>query len=681
MHTTLNKRLKQKLIASLTLFSALFTFILPIPAAIASNYADVTSHTVYADSKGNFDIQYCLNTEAYVTVGIYRATGTNTSDNVSVLDNYAYKNSGCYTSSWNRGDMSLNQLFYGITTVATGSNSGSDYVSNWLPLSSDSGNYSNNNSNNNYSNNNSNSDYGKSKNLKFLDFEVESRTFNPEDGQKGRITFVTTTDSYITFEIFDENDENEIIKTVVDNEFYSAGQYTVKWDGTNYYGDTVDQGEYKFRIRAKYGDQKVTETGYFTVQEGIYTDSNSTEDPRLKDVYATKESFDPGRNETTSIVFTLTSESDVTITIQDKYGDNISTIYDKSNRSKGTYAAQWNGAEVMEREGSYTYKIVAKNSSGKDTKTGSIEIADDLKDQKKPNITKDKVDEIPFKPKFNDLHFSFSIDRDADVTIEIRDGQNVIATAIDEKSVNEGHETLGWDGRDDNGDYVANGVYQYKIIAENYSGKDVEVGNFSVEETSSAKRLYDDCGSFDDVDANYKYCDAIAWAQNEGIFSGYNDGNFRPNSAINRVEALKVILEAMDVNLLDAYGQHLGFSDTNPNTWYAPYLKTATSLGIVNGYNDGTFRPNATISRIESLKIILEAGRVKHDIIIPTNVYGQPYYDTPNTGSSKWYLSYAYFAKEFNLSDNEFYFYPQSNMTRGEMADMLYRYHMNVTQY
>lgn len=257
----------------------------------------------------------------------------------------------------------------------------------------------------------------------------------------------------------------------------------------------------------------------------------------------------------------------------------------------------------------------------------------------------------------------------------------MIATTIREKSVNEGHESLGWDGRDDNGNYIANGVYQYKIIAENYSGKDVEIGNFSVEETSGAKRLYDNCGSFDDVDSNYKYCDAIAWAQSEGIFGGYNDGTFRPNNAINRVEALKVILEAMDVNLLDAYGQHLGFYDTNPNTWYAPYLKTATSLGIVNGYKDGTFRPNITISRIEALKMILETGRVKHNIIIPTNVYGQPYYDTPNTGASKWYLSYVYFAKEFNLSDNEFYFYPQSNMTRGEMADMLYRYHMNVTQY
>lgn len=673
MHKALTTWLKQKLVGSSVLIATLFTMlILPAPNALASNYADVTSHTVYADSRGNFDIQYCLNTEAYVTVGIYRATGTNTSDNVSVLENYVYKNAGCYTASWNKGDRSLNQLFYGITTVATGSNTGSDYVSNWLPLdASGSGNNSNNDSYNS----------GTSKTLKFLDFEVENRTFNPEDDQKGRIRFITTSDSYITFEIFDENDESEVIKTIIDSEFYSAGEYTVKWDGTDYYGDNVDPGEYKFRLRAKYSDQKVTETGYFNVQKGIYTDSTSTEDPRLKNVYATKESFDPGRNETTSIVFTLTAQSDVTITIQDKHGDNISTIYDKSNRSKGTYVAEWDGSEAMEREGSYAYKIVAKNSSGKDTQTGSIEIADDFKDKKKPNITKDKVDEIPFKPKFNDLHFSFSLDRDAEVTIEIRDGKNVIASPFEGKSVNEGHETLGWEGRDDNGDYLANGVYQYKIIAENYSGKDVEIGNFSVEETSGAKRLYDHCGSFDDVDANYKYCDAIAWAESEGIFSGYNDGNFRPNSPINRVEALKVILEAMDVNLLNAYGEHLGFADTNPNTWYAPYLKTATSLGIVNGYSDGTFRPNATISRIEGLKIILEAGRVKHDIIIPTNVYGQPYYDTPNTGSSKWYLSYAYFAKEFNLSDNQYYFYPQSNITRGEMADMLYRYHMNVTQY
>ena len=36
-------------------------------------------------------------------------------------------------------------------------------------------------------------------------------------------------------------------------------------------------------------------------------------------------------------------------------------------------------------------------------------------------------------------------------------------------------------------------------------------------------------------------------------------------------------------------------------------------------------------------------------------------------------MSYVWFAKEYNLTENDYYFYPDSNMTRGEMADMLYR--------
>ena len=61
-------------------------------------------------------------------------------------------------------------------------------------------------------------------------------------------------------------------------------------------------------------------------------------------------------------------------------------------------------------------------------------------------------------------------------------------------------------------------------------------------------------------------------------------------------------------------------------------------------------------------------------IIVPTNTYGQPYVDTPNEPDTKWYLSLVWYAKEHNLTDNQSYFYPDYGMTRGEMADMLYRY-------
>ena len=114
-------------------------------------------------------------------------------------------------------------------------------------------------------------------------------------------------------------------------------------------------------------------------------------------------------------------------------------------------------------------------------------------------------------------------------------------------------------------------------------------------------------------------------------------------------------------------GENLGFPDIDRYGWYMPYLKTALALGIVNGYPDGTFKPANAVLRIEALVTMLNTGKAKYGIIIPTNNYSQPYYDTPNAPDTKWYLSYAWFAKANSLTDNDYYLYPGTYMTRGEM--------------
>ena len=182
------------------------------------------------------------------------------------------------------------------------------------------------------------------------------------------------------------------------------------------------------------------------------------------------------------------------------------------------------------------------------------------------------------------------------------------------------------------------------------------------------------CGSSDLADN--PYCEAVDWAYANGIFTGYYDGSFGPDQAISRAEALKVILESNNISLLPG-GVYLGFSDVDKHEWYTSYIHTAMSLGIVQGYNDDTFKPDSAVTRIEALKILLETGEAKGEFVVATNTYGQPYFDTPNNADTKWYLSYVWFAKAYELNYNEMYFYPTEAMTRAEMADMLYRYHLS----
>lgn len=660
------KWLIKSLISSLAVtgfVSTILTAHAGAPIQITNAYTqsvDINTTDTIDISKGEkLTINYCISEPANMTVAIYKAIGTTSSEKVKTLSYNESKAEGCHSAVWDgsvSNKSSDGAYFYGIDAVT--SDGYSAYVADWVYVKESGTTIIVNNT--------------TTEKLKIEDIEIDNDSFDPWNNEEAEITFTLNKDSYITFEIFDEDDDEVV--TLIDNESYKKGEYTVEWDGEDDDDDIVDEGDYTFELTAKINDEKDKETGEISVSEEYNNVEEETEDPRLKDVYATKTEFDPGRKEISYLVFTLTADADVQIEIYNVNGKKIEELYDENELSAGTYAVTWDGEEAIDFEGEYTYKITAKNSAGKDIQEEKITVADDKKEDKKPNVYKDKVSEIPYEPQNNNLEISFTLDKDAEVTIEIRDDEEAIVQIIDEEELTEGHHTMLWDGKDEYGEYAYDGVYEYKIIATNNKGKDVEKGYFSVEEPGTADNSVEKCGGFSDVDESYKYCEAVEWAKNKGIFEGYKNETFKPNDPIKRVEALKVVLEALDIRTLSADGENFGFKDVNRYEWYGEYLKTALSLGIVSGYPDGTFKPERSVSRIEAIVMLLNTAKAKCDLNIPTNNYGQPYYDTPNEANTKWYLSYAWFAKANNLTDNEYYLYPSDAMTRGEMADMLYRF-------
>jgi len=93
---------------------------------------------------------------------------------------------------------------------------------------------------------------------------------------------------------------------------------------------------------------------------------------------------------------------------------------------------------------------------------------------------------------------------------------------------------------------------------------------------------------FSDVALNTWYAVYVAKAKNAGVLSGYADGTFRPNQPVNRVEALKILIEAAKIDTTDF---EASFLDTNPDAWYASYLAYAKQKGIVEGYAIATSVP------------------------------------------------------------------------------------------
>ncbi len=159
-------------------------------------------------------------------------------------------------------------------------------------------------------------------------------------------------------------------------------------------------------------------------------------------------------------------------------------------------------------------------------------------------------------------------------------------------------------------------------------------------------------GSFFPDTEGHFFESAIEFVYLRGYVEGYSDGSFRPDSTINRAEFTKIIVNALNLPLDDAESC---FTDVNYE-WFSSYVCAAKRSGIIDGYPDGSFKPGSPVNFVEALKIILNG------------------YDSNITGygdGSAWYSGYLSYARENFLSfaaDTE----PNDLLTRGQMAEIIY---------
>jgi uncharacterized protein YkwD len=109
---------------------------------------------------------------------------------------------------------------------------------------------------------------------------------------------------------------------------------------------------------------------------------------------------------------------------------------------------------------------------------------------------------------------------------------------------------------------------------------------------------------FSDVSDNYEYKNGINYLYDNEVVEGYEDGSFQPTKSINRAELAKIVVESVGLDLIAA---NSCFPDVPNDQWYATYVCTAKAAGWIEGYEDGTFQPSQNINRAEAIKIVAEA--------------------------------------------------------------------------
>ena len=107
--------------------------------------------------------------------------------------------------------------------------------------------------------------------------------------------------------------------------------------------------------------------------------------------------------------------------------------------------------------------------------------------------------------------------------------------------------------------------------------------------------------NFSDVSADKWYNNAVSTLSRMGVIGGYADGTFRPDAPISRAEFAKIAVSFTQNTGSATYNY---FTDVKTTDWFAPYVTAAKDAGLIEGYSDGSFKPESKITRAEACAIV-----------------------------------------------------------------------------
>jgi hypothetical protein len=196
---------------------------------------------------------------------------------------------------------------------------------------------------------------------------------------------------------------------------------------------------------------------------------------------------------------------------------------------------------------------------------------------------------------------------------------------------------------------------------------------------------------FTDIYAGDLFELPIAYTSSLGLIEGYPDNTFGPKKGITRAELVTMLMRSQGIE-----PSYLGtpettapvtkskrskrtpaglklFSDFYTSHWAAAYVKAAVDKGIVTGYPDGSFRPNAILSRAEGVAIFARFAEIPDSYVSSEVSTSFSYYSDINT--AHWVYKPSLKTKKIGMLTfiNGYLFEPNAKFLRGQTADMLWR--------
>ncbi|MFA5948484.1 MAG: S-layer homology domain-containing protein, partial [Candidatus Gracilibacteria bacterium] len=386
---------------------------------------------------------------------------------------------------------------------------------------------------------------------------VTKTSFDTSKEEVVSLAFKVEAEAEMTVDLY--NGSKKEFTLVKDEEVRKNRWYYVEWDGLDNEGDEAIAGNaWKFKISAKNStDDEIFDSKF--VEIDVADDDVSTGKANVTNDAVAPVVFDSDTEESLDLSYCIDDTAEVYIAVYEGLstsGNAEVELLDYEEQDSGCHTVTWDGTDEDGKilsDGTYSYKIISKIGSKKDTETGRFVFGTKGGARVVPNP---EPNPNPETSDCGDLYRDLGTMKDSEMC-------NAIVWAS-ENGVFQGYN---------------DGTFKpYAPINRAETLKVVLESNGATILPSAGSNL-----GFTDVDANAWYMPYIRTAKFYGIFSGHSDGRAAANDVVTRVEFLKIALESYKaLNGLNLEGYFSDYADVDYTQWYAKYLGAAYEYNLFN---------------------------------------------------------------------------------------------------
>ncbi|MFA5144007.1 MAG: FlgD immunoglobulin-like domain containing protein [Candidatus Omnitrophota bacterium] len=274
---------------------------------------------------------------------------------------------------------------------------------------------------------------------------IAPNPFSPDGDGTDEVTAISyniSEISYVTVEIY--NQQNSLVRTLVNRELFPAGDHLHIWDGKDAQGAAIPEGRYTIKISAQAQTGNDAEPVYLNV--GVLFISN---------IHISTDSINPYVGDTVSIIYQMAKSSVLTIKVYDPSNSPVRTLISNQSRQAGAHSEVWNGrdnANQIVNDGPYYFVI-------EDSASGLPQVIYDPRGTGGKDISKSiNFAASNFNPLLNQFCImNYNLPQAARINIKVRSerfsGPAIKVIRYEEPTAHGIHQAT-WDGRDESGNFV-----------------------------------------------------------------------------------------------------------------------------------------------------------------------------------------------------------------------------------